>query len=78
MGNVDYLPLTFIKLQLSAAIRGLNRSGGTMIRTDTITVYLREAFSPYSIIDSTKSKLDSVTYTANLNFKKCSKFKLLY
>ncbi|MEZ4824517.1 MAG: dockerin type I domain-containing protein [Ignavibacteria bacterium] len=69
LGNVDYLPLATVKLQLTAAIQGLNRSGGTMIRTDTITVYLREAFSPYSIIDSAKAKLDSVTYTANLNFK---------
>ncbi|HMQ70247.1 MAG TPA: right-handed parallel beta-helix repeat-containing protein, partial [Ignavibacteria bacterium] len=69
LGNVDYLPLASVNLQLTAAIQGLNRSGGTMIRTDTITVYLRESFSPYAIIDSARAPLDSISFTADLNFK---------
>ena len=36
--------------------------------TDSITVYLRNAFSPFQIIDAAKSLLDSESLKCNLNF----------
>lgn len=68
LGNVNYLPLASINLQLSAAIQGLNRANGTMIRTDTLTVYLREAFPPYAVIDSASAPLDSISYSGIFKF----------
>ncbi len=35
---------------------------------DTITVQLRNNVSPYNVIDSARSTLDSVTFTSSLNF----------
>lgn len=68
LGKVDYLPVASVRLRLYAAIQGLNRADGRLIRTDSLICYLREASSPYSIIDSATALLDSVNYTADFDF----------
>jgi len=68
LGMVDYLPLANVRLQIYAAVQGLNRADGRLIRTDTLKCYLRESISPYSIIDSAISVLDSVNYSAEFIF----------
>ena len=61
-GSIGYI-------NLSASIEGLyNISTSKLNISDTLKVYLRNTYSPYSIIDSAKAKLDSVTLTANLAF----------
>lgn len=68
LGKVDYLPVASVRLRIFAAIQGLNRADGRLIRTDSLICYLREASSPYSIIDSATALLDSVNYTADFDF----------
>lgn len=41
-------------------------------RKDSITVYLRNTFPPYSIADSSKSKIDSVSFITPSVFRKAS------
>jgi choice-of-anchor B domain-containing protein len=51
---------------VTVAIEGLyNSTANRLNKKDTVTVYLRNAKSPYAIVDSAKSTIDSVTLTGN-------------
>ncbi len=51
---------------LTMAIEGLyNPSTNRMNKKDSVTVYLRNAKAPYTIVDSAKSTIDSVTLTGS-------------
>ena len=39
-----------------------------LIRKDTLSVYIRNSFSPYEIIDSGKGIIDSVTFSSDIQF----------
>ncbi|MBK7255421.1 MAG: hypothetical protein IPI04_16290 [Ignavibacteria bacterium] len=41
-------------------------------KRDTVTAYLRNTSSPFSIVDSTKAVIDSITFTGSFYFKYCS------
>ncbi len=56
-------------LQAKAVIQGFyNPVSNKMNMKDTARIYLRNISSPYSIVDSSKAVLDSVTYTGNFVF----------
>ena len=46
----------------------LNTGSGELNKNDTVRVYLRNNFAPYSIIDSGKAILDSVSFTVQITF----------
>ena len=39
LGKVDYLPVASVRLRINAAIQGLNRADGRLIRTDTLICF---------------------------------------
>ncbi|MBK8550303.1 MAG: hypothetical protein IPL53_04270 [Ignavibacteria bacterium] len=49
-----------------------NSSLNRLSRKDSITVYLRNTFTPYSIADSAKSTIDSVSFNSASVFRKAS------
>jgi len=54
---------------ITVAIEGLyNNISNTLNSRDTASAYLRIASSPYTIIDSSKSVIDSVSLTGNFRF----------
>ncbi|MBV6479664.1 MAG: hypothetical protein HGGPFJEG_02451 [Ignavibacteria bacterium] len=62
-----YVLKTYFNITLS--IEGLyNSSTNRLNRKDTVTAYLREASSPFNIVDSAKAVIDSVTLTGNFKF----------
>ena len=58
--NSDYLPTRVLTLR--ALIEGMYNSGSDKTITDTVTVVLRSSASPYAIVDSCRSKLDTNGY----------------
>lgn len=57
-------------LNLAAAPEGFyNQGTNSLSIRDTFKVYLRNTNSPYSIVDSAKSTIDSVSLTGNFGFK---------
>lgn len=69
LGFVDYLPLRSAKLNLTILIEAMyDPSLNILARKDTVTVYLRETFSPYAIKDSAKSVIDTVSFTGSFSF----------
>lgn len=62
----DYSPVTiFIKLALEGSF---NSSTNRMNSNEKLSVYLRNNYYPYSIVDSSKSVVDSVTLTGKFIF----------
>jgi len=56
-------------MNITAIIEGLyNTSSNTMNKRDTVTVYLRNSFAPYAILDSSKILLDSVSFSGTAFF----------
>ncbi|MBV6479282.1 MAG: hypothetical protein HGGPFJEG_02053 [Ignavibacteria bacterium] len=69
LGQVRYLPLQSLKLNLKLLTEGLyNNSIDLLARKDTMKVYLRNADAPYSIVDSAISTIDTVTFTGLFEF----------
>ncbi|MCB0728478.1 MAG: hypothetical protein KDD00_13520 [Ignavibacteriae bacterium] len=54
---------------IKLAIQGLYNSGsGTLNLSDTVIVYLRNGSSPFNVVDSAVSVVDSVSLTGNFEF----------
>lgn len=54
---------------ISLAIEGYyNSSSNKMAKKDTVRAYLRNSSSPYSVVDSSKAVIDSVTLTGEFRF----------
>ncbi len=57
-------------LNLKMAIQGFyNISNNTMNIRDTVSAYLRQTFSPYALVDSARTVIDSVNFTGLCFFK---------
>jgi hypothetical protein len=64
--NIELLP----KLELKVFPEGFYDPSYQKLRMkDTVKVYLRGSVSPYSIVDSAKSLLDSISFTAVMKFR---------
>lgn len=58
-----------VKVNVTAALQDMYSTiFNQMSRTDPVTVYLRNAASPYAIVDSATADLDSVTFTGQFTF----------
>jgi len=56
-------------LNLGAIIEGFYETGASKLNIkDSLSVYIRSSFSPYSSIDLSKSTIDSITFTGLFNF----------
>ncbi len=56
-------------ISIKAIVNALYNSGtNTLNRSDTMTVYLRSSASPYTILDSSKILIDTITFTGTANF----------
>lgn len=55
-------------ITIKAILQGRYRSGDFLSIRDTISAYLANSSSPYSIVDSTKIQLDSLTFTGTGGF----------
>lgn len=59
--------------QIKVVIQGLyNSSANRLNKKDTLRAYLRNNSSPYSIVDSSKAVIDSVSFTGNFQFANAS------
>ncbi|MBK8982357.1 MAG: hypothetical protein IPM38_08575 [Ignavibacteria bacterium] len=57
-------------VNIKVAIEGiLDPNTSTHVTDDTVTVYLRNNFAPYTIVDSAKSVINSQTLTGFFNFR---------
>ncbi len=66
-----YLTDLSLKAQISVIPEGLlNTQTGTLNMKDTVTAFLRDPVNPYSIIDSAKAVIDSITFTAAYKFSR--------
>ncbi|MEO8446621.1 MAG: choice-of-anchor B family protein [bacterium] len=62
-----------IKLNIKISMEGLyNTATDKLQRKDTVSIYLRETSSPYTVKDSAKGKIDSVSFSNQFNFYKAS------
>ncbi|MBV6480111.1 MAG: hypothetical protein HGGPFJEG_02956 [Ignavibacteria bacterium] len=69
--NCVYDPL--ISLNLKFLQEGLyNHMFNLLLRKDTVKTYLRNATSPYQLIDSASGKIDSVNFSCNFFFNNSS------
>ncbi|MEZ4821461.1 MAG: choice-of-anchor B family protein [Ignavibacteria bacterium] len=60
-----------IKVNMKVFTEGLyNINTNRLNRKDTVTVYLRNNTSPYAIVDSAKTSIDSVSFSGLLTFPK--------
>jgi len=58
-----------IKLNLKVLMEGMYYSSSNwMLRNDTVTVYLRNASLPYSLVDSVKALIDKISFSGSLKF----------
>ncbi len=58
-----------ITLNVKLAIEGYyNSQTNRLNKKDTVRAYIRNAISPYTIMDSSKSIIDSLTFTGNFRF----------
>lgn len=65
-----YMLKNSITRNIKLAVEGFYNSSLNQLNiNDTVTVYLRNAASPYSIVDSAISVIDSLTFTGQFNFK---------
>lgn len=66
----SFTPRYSIYLDVKCTVQAmLNPIPGKMNRTDTFTVYLRNNYGPYDIIDSASAPVDSSTLTGKFKFK---------
>lgn len=69
LGFVDYLPIRSIKVNLKVIMEGMyNTLSNSLSRKDSVTVYLHEAFSPYSLKDSAKAGIDTLSFSGTFSF----------
>lgn len=69
LGFVDYLPLRSINLDLTVLLEAMYYpSENILSRKDTVKVYLHNASSPYEIIDSAISPIDTINFTGYFSF----------
>jgi len=62
-----------ITLNLKLAIEGFYNTSSNMLSiNDTVRTYLRDVSSPYNIIDSAKSIIDSTNFNGNYRFYNAS------
>ncbi len=60
-----------VAAQIKLLIEGFYNTGtGRMNKKDTVRAYLRNTTTPFAIVDSAKSTVDSVTFTGNFLFAK--------
>ena len=55
-------------LILTVVPQGFYNASGRLNKRDTVTVYLRQEFAPYSLVDSAESVIDSVTFSGTFRF----------
>ncbi|MEO8446883.1 MAG: hypothetical protein ABI528_05275, partial [bacterium] len=70
-GNYQFRIITPSRpaLRLTAVLEGLYDSGiNAMSRKDTVKVYVRNFSSPYSLIDSSQTTIDTTTFDGKLSF----------
>lgn len=73
LGFVDYLPIRSIKLNISVLMEGMySASSNSLSRTDSVTVYLYDAVSPFPLRDSAKAEIDSLTFSGIFSFTNAS------
>lgn len=60
IATIKYTQSPVMKLNLTLLMQGFYNSTTNKMRTDTARVYVRNANSPYALIDSSKSVLDSL------------------
>jgi len=69
LGQVRYLPIRSLKLNLKIATEGLyNNNTDLLSRRDTFKIYLRQTSLPFEIIDSAEVEIDTVSLSGLLNF----------
>lgn len=65
----DEIPSGYSVLNISALPEGFyNETNNSLNMKDTIKVYLRSIVSPYILIDSSRSKIDSITFSSDFVF----------
>ncbi|MEO8445866.1 MAG: right-handed parallel beta-helix repeat-containing protein [bacterium] len=68
-GFVDFLPLRSVKVSLKVLMEGMyDPSSNTLARKDTITVYLRNNFAPFALVDSAKAAIDTLSFQNTFSF----------
>lgn len=73
LGYVDYLPLRSINVNMKLIMEGMyDSSHDILARKDSLTVYLRSVSTPYSIIDSARKEIDSLTFSNLFTFRNAS------
>lgn len=69
LGYVDFIPLRSINLNLTVLNEAMyNPGNNTLTRKDTFTVYLHDAVSPFTLRDSAKATIDTLSFTGNFSF----------
>ncbi|HMS65763.1 MAG TPA: right-handed parallel beta-helix repeat-containing protein [Ignavibacteria bacterium] len=69
LGHVDFLPLRSINLNLTVLNEAMYDAGNNILaRKDTATVYLHDAVNPYTVRDSAKAGIDTLSFTGNFSF----------
>ncbi len=69
LGFVDYLPIRSININLKVLMEGMyNPVTNSLARKDSVTVYLRDALPPYSLRDSAKAQIDTLSFTGTFSF----------
>ncbi len=58
----------FAKMEIVFGIQGLINISGIHFRSEVVTVYLKNSASPYAIVDSSTSTLDSITLKGTFGF----------
>jgi len=59
-----------VELNLKTAIEGFyNTSNNKLIITDTVSVKIRNSVSPFNLVKTIKSRIDSVLYTGSFNLE---------
>ncbi len=62
-------PAPVININLKVLLEGMyDASANQLNRRDTVSMYLRDAVSPYRLRDSAKEIIDTITFSATYNF----------
>lgn len=63
----------FVTCNIKLALEGLlNSANDQMVKRESVTAYLRDTLSPYSVLDSSIAFVDSVTLTGEFDFENSS------
>ncbi|MDZ4712140.1 MAG: right-handed parallel beta-helix repeat-containing protein [bacterium] len=69
LGFVDFLPLRSVKVSLKVLMEGMfDPSSNTLARKDSVTVYLRNNFAPFALVDSAKATIDTLSFLNTFSF----------